>query len=372
MLNPDRLVETFVRLCRFNSPPREEGAIVIWTRGFLEGLGLEVVEDRAGEAVGGNANNLIATLPSTVEGAPKLLFSAHFDTVEPTPDIQIVEENGVIRTTGKTILGADDKAGMAPILEAVQTIVERDLPHGQIQLALTICEEIGLLGAKNLDFSLVDAEMGFVLDAGPPVGGFVVAAPGHTKLEVAITGRAAHAGVCPEEGISAIEVASEAIAGMRLGRMDEVTTANIGIFQGGQAFNIVAPSVSIVGEARSFSAEKLDAQLSHMISRFEEAAARRGASATHKITPTFASFRMAESDAVLQLGMAASRAIGLTPDLRQGGGGSDGNVFNEHGVPTVVVATGMQKYHTHDEFCKIDDLVKTAELLLSIVAEAQQ
>lgn len=370
MIIQQRLLDTFLAMCRINSPARQEREVIAWTRAQLKGIGIAVEEDGAGSAVGGNANNLICTLPASVEGAPKLLLSAHFDTVEPNPDVKIIQENGLIRSDGSTILGADDKAGMAPILEAMRVIKESALPHGQIQLALTICEEVGLLGAKHLDYSKIDADMGFVLDSGPPVGSFIVHAPGLTMLNVRIEGRAAHAGVCPEEGINAIAVAAEAIAGMKLGRLDEETTANIGKIAGGEAMNIVAPSVDIVAEARSRDQAKLEAQVAHMTERFQGAAQRSGAKASVEARDSFRSYHRRPEEEVVRIGVQAARNLGLSGGFKPAGGGSDGNVFNERGIPSVVVCTGMQKIHTHEEFCTVEDLVKTTELTLEIIRVA--
>jgi tripeptide aminopeptidase len=181
----DRLVELFTTLCRINSPPREERAVVEYVKGFLRGLGLEVREDNAAQAVGGNANNLVATLPANISGAPKIFFGAHFDTVEPNPNLKIIIQDGIIRTDGTSILGADDKAGMSAILEAIRIVVENNLPHGQIQLLLTVCEEIGLRGARALDLSLVDSDFGFVYDTGPPVGTVITQTPTHDTMQCA-------------------------------------------------------------------------------------------------------------------------------------------------------------------------------------------
>lgn len=370
MVNQERLVDTFLHMCRINSPARDERDVIAWARQELETMGVQVGEDVAGASVGGNANNLICTIPATVESAPKIMFSAHFDTVEPNPGVVIIQEDGLIRSDGTSILGADDKAGMAPILETMRVLLENNLPHGQIQLALTICEEVGLLGAKYLDYSRIDAEMGFVLDSGPPVGSFIVHAPGLTKIDARIIGKASHAGVCPEEGVNAIAVAAEAIAGMRLGRLDFETTANIGTVEGGEAMNIVAPSVDIVAEARSRDKTKLETQVRHMTERFQSAAADHGVTAEVKATESFVGYHLTEADPVVQVAQAAARSLGMEGGFKPAGGGSDGNVFNLHGIPSLVVCTGMQKIHTHEEFCTVEDLVNTTRLTLAIVETA--
>ncbi len=368
-LQNDRLVELFTTLCSINSPPRQERAVVEYVKGFLRGLGLEVLEDRAAEAVGGDANNLVATLPANITGAPKIFFSAHFDTVEPNPNLKIIIQDGVIKTDGKSILGADDKAGMSAILEAIRIIVENNLPHGQIQLLLTVCEEIGLKGARALDLSLVDSDFGFVYDTGPPVGTVITQTPNHDRLMVHLRGKPAHAGVEPEKGINAIQIAAHAISQMKLGRIDAETTANVGVIHGGQATNIVCPEVFIEAEARSLDRAKLDAQVGHMVYLFEQAAHLYGGEAVIEIERHYEGYTLTEQDMPVQVVRRALSELGLDAPMRPTGGGSDANVFIARGLPCCVVGTPHQKIHTHEEFVLIDDLAKSVDLTLAIVRE---
>lgn len=372
MIERERLVNLFVTLCRFNAPSRQEGEVVDFVKAYLQQLGWQVEEDDAARQVQGNANNLIATLPATMPNVPRIFFSAHFDTVEPNPNVQIVIEDGVIRTDGTTILGADDKAGMAPLLEVARLLVEHDLPHGQIQLLLTVCEEIGLLGAKALDFSLVESDFGFVYDSGPPVGHLISETPTHDMMRVRLIGKPAHAGVAPEQGISAIEIAAHAIARMRLGRIDEETTANIGSIHGGQATNVVCPEVVIEAEARSRTKSKVDEQIAHMTACFEQAAAERGGRAEIETYRHYEGYRLTEEFLPVRVAMEAARSIGLEPALRPTGGGSDANIFHSKGLPCVVVGTAMQQVHTHQEFAKIEDLELSTRLALAIIERVQR
>ncbi|GBC92272.1 Peptidase T [bacterium HR15] len=368
----DRLIELFTTLCRINSPSRQEREVVEYVKGFLRGLGLEVQEDNAAQAVAGNANNLVATLPANISGVPKIFFSAHFDTVEPNPDVKIILENGLLRTDGSTILGADDKAGMSAILEAIRIVVENNLPHGQIQLLFTVCEEIGLKGARALDLSLVDSDFGFVYDSGPPVGAIVSQTPTHDTMEVRLLGKPAHAGVEPEKGISAIEIAAHAITRMRLGRIDEETTANIGTIHGGHATNIVCPEVQIRAEARSRTTAKVDAQVAHMIECFEKAAQERGGHAEIHLERHYEGYQLTENDLPVRVARAAARKIGLEAPMRPTGGGSDANIFIARGLPCCVVGTAMEKVHTHEEFVRIENLARSVDLALAIIREVNQ
>lgn len=367
MVKRQRLVDDFIALCRINSPPKQEAEVVEAVLPRLQRLGLEVQRDEAGKRIGGNADNVIARLPANVPNAPPIFFSAHFDTVEPNPNVQIIVEDDLIRTDGSTILGADDKAGMASLLEAIECIVENGLPHGEIWLLLSIAEEIGLLGAKHLPLERVNATMGFVLDTGPPVGKVVVGAPTHDHLTVRVIGRAAHAGAAPEQGISAIVAASRAIARMKLGRIDEETTANIGSFHGGQATNVVCPEVEIRAEARSHNTQKLEEQMAHMIACFREEAEAMGAKVEVETTRHYEAYRLSEDDPVVQIARESALALGLPYEAKLAGGGSDANVYNAKGIPTVVLSTGMDQVHTHNECCRISDLEKTALWVLEIV-----
>ncbi len=370
-VNESRVVDTFVTLCRFNTPSRQEKAASAWAGAYLEKLGFTVEWDDAGERVGGNVGNLIAFKKGTVLGATPIFFSSHLDTVEATPGLEIAIEGDVIRATSDTILGADDKSGVAPILEAMTLLTESGEPHGDIQLLLMICEEIGLVGAKLMDPSRIKAKYGFVLDSGPPMGGLTYTAPSQNSLKIRITGKPSHAGSSPEKGVSAIKAAANAIAAMNLGRIDAETTANIGTIQGGTARNIVPAEVTLVGEARSRTQEKLDAQTAHMKEVFEREAAAIGAEAHVEVIEEYRTYNLTESDPVIRIASAAAQAAGLNPVLRPSGGGSDGNIFNGFGFPTTVLACGMEQIHTHDEFCTISALVQDTQWVLEIVRAAR-
>jgi tripeptide aminopeptidase len=370
VINETRLIALFLNLIEIDAPALQERNVIDWTRKYLEGIGLEVWEDQAGEKIGGNAGNLIATLPANAPGLPKIFLSAHFDTVEPTAGIVVQEIDGVFSSASDTILGADDKAGMAPAIEAVHCLLESGEPHGEVVLLLSVAEEIGLQGADACDIEPMNFDYGYVLDTSPPVGSFVNRTGTHDKLDIVVQGKPAHAGKDPENGINAILVASEAIAGMKLGRIGPETTANIGIIEGGTAVNVVCPSVRVRAEARSTDTAELDAQVAHMIGRFEEAATRHGTTVSIEHKRHYVGYLVDEDAPVSQVAVAASRKLGLDPKFRVTLGGSDANIFNAKGVPSLVVATGMEKIHTHDEFVSRKDLVETARLSLELIRES--
>jgi len=369
MINEERLVTLFKDLCLINAPALAEAECGEYVKRYLEKMGLTVAEDDAGKENEGNCNNLIAWLPANKPGVPRIFLSAHLDTVEPTEGLIIEEVDGVFRSKSDTILGADDKGGMAPAIEAVHCLLESGEPHGDVCLLFSIAEEIGLKGAASVDLKPLNLDFGYVLDTGPPVGSFVNRTATHDKLDVTIIGKPAHAGKDPEKGVNAIQVAAAAIEGMRLGRIGPETTANLGTIVGGTATNVVCAKVQIKAEARSTSVPELDAQIGHMVQRFEEAASRYGAEVVIEHVRHYASYHVAEQSPVVQIGLQASRALGFEPALRTTLGGSDANVYNAKGVPTIVVATGMDKIHTHEELISREDLVNTARLAYKIVVQ---
>lgn len=369
MINETRLIDLFKRLCLINAPSLKEAECVAYVKDLLIREGLQVQEDEAGKAIGGEANNLIAWLRGSLPHAPKVFLSAHFDTVEPTAGLKIQETGGMFTSDGRTILGADDKGGMAPAIEAILALKESSKPHGDICLLFSVAEEIGLMGANALKIEDLGLDYGFVLDTGPPVGSYVTRTATHDKLDIVITGRPAHAGKEPEKGINAIEVAAAAIKGMKLGRIGPETTANLGSIHGGTATNVVCAAVTIKAEARSTNIDELDAQIGHMVHRFEQAASEYGAEVKIEHDRHYVAYHVSEDAPVVKVAQAASRKLGLNPVLRTTLGGSDANIYNAKGLPCIVVGTGMDKIHTHEECISRSELVLTTKLVLAILDE---
>jgi len=356
MINQDRLVSTFLELVQIDSPSGQEEEIARHLMAELRSLGLKVEHDTTGNVIGRLAG----------EGQPVLL-SAHIDTVGPGQGVKPVITNGMITSDGTTILGGDDKSGVAAILEVLRVLVEQDVPHPPLEVALTVSEEIGLIGAKGLDLATFRAKEGIVLDSGGEIGAIVVTAPSQDKIRAVVHGKTAHAGVEPEKGINAIVVAAEAIAAMPLGRIDEETTANVGRIQGGTATNIVPDRVEIAGEARSHDERKLQAQVQAMTTALTKAAERHGATVEIDIQRSYSTFKLSEEDPIVQRATAAARTLSLTPLLVPSGGGSDANVFNAAGIATINISTGMEKVHTTEERIAVADVVQCAEFLLAIL-----
>ena len=370
MINKQRLVDYFLMLAAINSPTRCEKPVADVLESDLKSLGFNVVRDKAGEKVGGNTGNVIGTKKGNVPNGVPILFSAHMDTVLPTEGWGYEIKDDVIRSNGKMILGADDKAGVAAIIEALKVIQEENIPHSDIQVAFSIGEEVGLYGARYMDYSLITSKCVFVYDMGRPVGCVTVVAPSHDNIIVKIHGKAAHAGANPEEGVCAVITASKAIAKMKLGRIDHETTANIGVIKGGTARNIVPDYCEIKGEARSRNNEKLNAQVEHMVEVFRDAAAEMGAGVDIQVERSYNTFRLTEDDEVVKIAATAARRVGIEPELHETGGGSDASIFNEKGLPATVIGVGYESPHSVDEYIPIPDFVKSAEMALEIIKVA--
>jgi tripeptide aminopeptidase len=375
LINKDRLKSLLIELIKIDSLSRKERAIAMRLRKEMEELGGEVWIDDAGEKIGGSVGNLIAHLRGNAPGSKPLLLSAHMDTVVPGEGVVPVLEGDILRSDGRTVLGGDDKSGVAIICEVLRVVRERGLACSDIDVVFTICEEAGLVGAKYLDVSRLRARTGLVLDS-DSVGLVFTKAPAANHMEFHIHGLEAHAGVCPERGISAIQVAAEGIAKMRLGRVDDETTANIGLIDGGMAVNIIPNSVRLKGEARSHREEKLEEQTRHMLRCLEEAATRHTleldqkrfqARVEAKIERSYDRMDVPEGSRIVQLVHTAGRNLGLEVKTMATGGGCDANVFNKKGLEVANLSTGMRDIHTVKEWLDLNDLYLSAEMVLEIV-----
>jgi tripeptide aminopeptidase len=360
----------FVELARVPSPPGEERAVADRVLEYLRGLALRVEEDDAGAKIGSTIGNLLCRLEPTAEGAP-LFFCAHLDTVPPQGPIEPVLDDGVLRNAGGTILGADNKAAVAAMLEAVRLVVAENRPHGGIELLFTPKEEVGLRGASAFDQDRLRARMGYVYDHAGPVGEVILGAPFQCKLDASFHGRAAHSGMYPEEGRSAIVAAARAIADLRLGRLDEETTANVGEIQGGTARNIVPDRCSFAAEARSHSERKLGELIQEMLETITFAAQLAECDVETEVDPSARGYRFKRDDEPVRIAAKALERAGLQPTYGLSGGGADANVFNERGLECVNLANGMTDIHTPDERISVADLELMVDVTLALVEVAR-
>lgn len=367
-MNPIRLLDLFCEIVRIESPSRHEAAMAARCADELRGLGFSVRFDDSAAQTGADTGNLVAHLPGTAPG--HVVLSAHMDTVQPCAGIEPVVEDGVVRSAGDTILSADDKAGVAAILEGVRSVVEEGAPRPDVTVLLTTCEELHLLGSGALAPDALPAGAPcYVLDADGAPGTVITGAPCHWTLEAVFAGRASHAGVVPEAGISAIQMAAAAIEAMPLGRLDEATTANIGVIAGGRETNVVPEACTLRGECRSLYPDRAEVQKAAMTVALEQAAARFGGSVDIDWTFSYGAVLYDEDDALVQTAARAARAAGLEPCFRHDGGGSDANVLAARGVRAVTLGVGMAAFHSPEEHISVADLEGTARLVEALVRE---
>jgi tripeptide aminopeptidase len=364
------LISYFLELVQIDSESRNERGVADKLKRDLIELGFRVEEDDAGEKTGGNAGNIYAYLPGKKESDP-LLFCAHIDTVRPGNGIRPEIQEGRIVSAGETILGADDKSGVAEIIFGIKEVISSGEAYPPLEVLFTVCEEIGLLGARYFDKSRLKSKLGYAFDS-EAIGEFMTGAPSQNTIKIKVFGKEAHAGVEPEKGINAIRVAAEAIAAIPMGRIDFETTANVGVINGGMATNIVPNLVELKGEARSHNPQKLEQVTNDIISAFQKAAARHKlenveARVEIEVKTEYRSFFMEESKPVVQIARKALDKLNVTPNFGKGGGGSDANIINAEGVEMIVAGTGMHGYHTVDENILVADLKAGAAIVSELI-----
>jgi tripeptide aminopeptidase len=366
------VVGLFTELAALPSPPGDERAVADTVTRYLRDLGLSVEEDDAGRAVGSNSGNLYCRLEPTNGGGTPIFLCAHLDTVPPTAAIEpVIDDEGVIRNAAGTILGADNKSAVAAMLEGARRVLSENRPHGGIELLFTPKEEVGLLGAAAFDHERLHARVGYVYDQAAPIGDVILGAPYSRAMEVRFHGRAAHSGMYPEEGRSAIAAAARAISDLRLGRVDEDTTANVGTIQGGTAGNIIPEWCVLDAEARSHQERKLEELVQEMVDAFSFAAGLEDCEVETKVSKSYQGYRFKPDDQVVRIAHAALERAGYAPSYGLSGGAADANVFNERGLACLNLANGMQDIHTPDERITVDDLEGMVEVTLALVDVAR-
>lgn len=367
MINRERIVKNFIEMAKISSPSYKERNIADYILKEIEELGVKVYEDSSGEKILSNSGNIIIFLKGSKN--KKVLLSAHMDTVNPCEDIVPIIENGIIKTDGNSVLGADDKAGIAAIIEMIKVIKEEKINHPDIIIVFSVAEETGLHGAKNIDLSeFGKIDYGYILDAGGEPGTCYNKAPYAANGKYKIIGKAAHAGGEPENGINAFGVAAQAVSKLNIGRIDESTTCNIGVVSGGIATNIVMPSIEMKFEARSLYEYKLDKLLEETDRIFKETCSDFGAEFINEVSRgKTKGYNIDESCDVIQIFKKSSEILGYNFKVMPSGGGSDTNIYNMRGIPSVNIGIGMENVHSTDEYIKIDSLVKTATLLVELM-----
>ncbi len=364
-----RLHSTFEQLCRIASPTGEERGVADWITRDLIGLGLDVQEDDAGAAVGSDAGNLLARLPGRTDRS--LLFCAHMDTVPLTAPVEPVRRDDGWENANDGILGADNKAAVAAMLELARVLVSRDSPpEVGLELLFTVAEETGLNGAREFDVGRLASSFGYVFDHASPIGEVITASPTQMRIDGEVRGRAAHAGLQPELGVSAILAAAHAITNMPQGRFDQETTANIGIVAGGTATNVVPDRCSISAEVRAVEREQVDRYVTQAIDALQDAADTAGCDLDLKVQQLFTGYRTGNREAPVVLAAKALRRLGYEPSYRSSGGGSDANAFRLNGFPCTNLANGTERAHERTERVSFVALDGNLELMLALIDES--
>lgn len=374
IINRERLAATFQELCTISSPSRRESEIAAVLKNKFTLLGADVIyEDNSGPRTGSDSGNLIIRFNGD-EQAEGFFLSCHMDTVGPCENITVVRDGDLFKSGGDTILGADDKSGIAAILETIEVLKENKISHPTIEIVITTCEEIGLIGAKNLEFDKLQTKYGYALDSSG-IDLVITGAPTANRITVEINGLAAHAGLCPENGINALAIAAQALNRLTIGRLDDESTCNFGLIEGGVATNIVPAKVTLRGEVRSHSEQKLIDYTNEIKSVFQDTVAKwpsRGKddsqrpSISFTITDDYPPLRLNEDSPVLQRVRQAAGKCQKKLQYIIAGGGSDANIFCGQGLPTAIIATGMDQVHTVNEQQHLDDMVSVTELLCNL------
>lgn len=374
MISKERMTEHLMDLIRIDSPSKFEKDVALKLENEMNQLGAECVFDDVGKIIEGNIGNLIVKIKGNTD-APPFFLSSHMDTVSPGLGIKPRIEDGIMRSDGTTILGSDDKSGVSIIVEVIRTLQEQNIPHGDIEVAFTICEEIGLLGAKYIDINQFNSKYGIVLDSSTPKR-LVLKCPTSDIAIFKVHGLEAHAGLCPENGISSIKIVCEAISNMKIGRIDHETTSNIGIISGGVATNIIPNYVMVKGEARSHDNKKLDNEIQHMTQCFNDAAENYSVTLDGKtfkprieieVERVYEKMDVPSDAYITKMVDTAVSNLGYEIDHHTTGGGCDANYFNNMGIECVNLGTGMYELHTVNEHVIMDEFYRSAEIVLETI-----
>jgi tripeptide aminopeptidase len=364
----EQLHATFVSLCRIESPSGHERRCADRVADELRSIGLDVAEDDAGPAAGSDAGNLLARVPGAGPGS--IMLCAHLDTVPPMAAIEPVLLDAGWENANDGILGADNKASVAVLVELARRLASRQPPEVGVELLFTVSEENGLHGAKAFDVGKLRSKLGFVFDHATPIGEIVVAAPTYQRVVAALHGRAAHAGIRPEDGRSSIAAAARAIAAMELGRLDSETTANVGTIAGGTATNVVPERCRIEAEVRGLAEQRVEEVLTAMIDHLQDAADAAECDLDVTVERMFSGYRTKPSATQVELAQRTLRACGYEPRQIVTGGGSDANAFEAAGFPCLNLANGTERNHQPDERVSVDALEGMLEVTIALVDEA--
>ena len=369
------MASVFTTLCEIDSPSKHEGRVAAYLKSIFAEMGAEVVEDNSADKTGSDCGNLFVRFPDGELDREPVFFNCHMDTVLPATGVQVKREGEIFTSAGDTVLGSDDKAGIAALVEVMRTLQEKNIPYSPVEYVFTTCEEIGLLGVKALDPAYIHAKIGYALDSSG-INRVVLGAPAANRITAEIKGVASHAGLNPEKGINAIHLAAKAMARLKLGRLDSDSTANIGLIEGGTASNIIPESVLLKGEVRSHSLKLLAEHTEQIQSTFQaeidnwtdpDGLAAGRPSLDFRIIDDYPVMKLEKDSAVIKRVEAAAAALDRKLDYVVAGGGSDANIFNSYSLQCAILSTGMDKVHSTRETITLSDMTLTAELIMAIL-----
>ncbi len=376
-INRERLAATFTELCEISSPSKKEGQIAKHLKNIFSGLGADFIyEDGSSEKTGSESGNLIIRFDGNLPERNGTFLACHMDTVEPGEGVEVLRTDDIFTSKGDTILGGDDKSGIAAIIELLTLLKENNTDHATIEVIITTCEEIGLLGAKSLEHDKIQSKFGYALDSSG-INDIIIGAPAANKIKVEVSGVAAHAGLCPEAGINALALTAQALTEISQGRIDKDTTRNFGLIQGGVATNIVPEYVILKGEIRSHSKEKLISYTREVTDIFDKTIEQwKGTDTTGDkkpsvkttITDDYPILSLPEDSPVILRVKEAAEICDKKLQYTITGGGSDASIFCSYGLPAAIIATGMKNVHTLDEQIDLKDLVELTELLHALTS----
>lgn len=368
-VNEERLVDLFLELAKINGPSTKEKLVADYLIKALPELGFTLEFDEAHQKYNGEVGNLVAWREGTDSSIPSLFFSTHMDTVLPTQELKPVIKDGVIYSDGTTILGADDRAALASYLEAIRAVIDSGVPHGPIEFVLTVNEQKGLVGAKHMDYSKVKSKAGYIFDSSGDVGQIILKGPYSSRIWMEVEGNAAHIALNAQEGNNAFLIAAQGLLKMRLGTIDEETVANIGVIKGGELTSIIPGTVTVGGEVRSYSKEKLDQQLKHMEKEMQVAAEKNGGKVTVEIEKKYSGFDIPADHILAVTAESAAQNINVKSYLTETLGGADTNMLNENGLTCITLGNGLQNIHSFREYITVENLVNTGRLTAGLIEQ---
>lgn len=369
-IDSQKITKLFMDMARISSPSFHEDEMMEFVENYLKHKKVEIQKYPYTHDNGQNSQNLIIRIPATDPSKKGIFFDAHADTVQPCDNIVPILDGDIVRSSGNSVLGADDKCGIASMLTAIDFILENNMSHGELLFIISSAEEVGLVGARYIPQEIFEKmTYGVILDSGGPVGAINLKAPYHYIYTITVKGKAAHAAIAPEQGINAIKIASALVLDLPSGRISEDTVSNVGLINGGMGRNVVPDTVTIVGEFRSLVDEKchpIREQILHAVEKHKPHAL----DIICELTQSTVGYNFTSEDNIIKFIAQGLKDIGITPHYEESCGGTNANVYSTKGIHSTVISVGMEEIHGVTEYIRVQDLVDTTRLILQLVQSA--